>query len=137
MTFIDTSFYLSLLNQHDTNHLEALKIIKQNLKIDHFVTSWAVIGEILTVGSMRFDKQTTLKFVEKLQNNPQTLILTEKTKLLTQTWKIFKQIKNKNLSWIDCYSAAIIDQYQIKQIFTFDQDFKKLQKKITQQFKIN
>lgn len=137
MTFIDTSFYLSLINHNDKNHFKALDIINQNQNIDHYVTSWAIIGELLTVGSMRFDRQLTIKFVEKLKNNPQTLIVSEESKLLKQGFKIFKQINNKNISWVDCLSVAIIQQYKLQQIFTFDKDFGKIKKAVKHQFKIN
>ena len=82
---------------------------------------------MLTVGSMRFDKQKTIKFVEKIIDT-QTLIILETQKLTTTAFDLFKKIKSKNISWVDCYSQAIINAYGIDSVFTFDNDFIKLKK---------
>lgn len=126
MLFIDTSAYLSLLNPNDINHHEAINLAKQftNKK---FITNQAVLGELLTVGSMHFNKQKTIEFVEKI-NNSSTLIILETPKLIDNAFKIFKKVKSKNISWIDCYSQSIINKYKIKEVFTFDKDFDKLKK---------
>ncbi len=126
MLFIDASAYLSLLNPNDTNHQHALNLAKK-LSRKKLVTSQAVLGEVLTVGSMRFDKQITVKFVEKILSS-QTLIVLESQKLTTIAFSLFKKVKSKNISWIDCYSQAIINVYNITDVFTFDKDFAKLKK---------
>ena len=126
MLFIDASAYLSLLNPSDSNHQKALNLVKKITK-KKFITSQAVLGEVLTVGSMRFDKQKTIKFVEKIIDT-QTLIILETQKLTTTAFDLFKKIKSKNISWVDCYSQAIINAYGIDSVFTFDNDFIKLKK---------
>lgn len=124
MLFIDASAYLSLLNPDDNNHQHALDLIKK-ITQKKFVTSQAVLGEVLTVGSMRFDKEKTIKFVEKILNS-KTLVILETSPLTTLAFKLFKKVESKNISWIDCYSQAIINSYHITKVFTFDQDFAKL-----------
>lgn len=126
MLFIDASAYLSLLNPQDNNHQKAVDLANKYAQ-KKLVTSQSVLGEVLTVGSMRFDKKTTLKFVEKILQS-QTLIVTETQSLITAALDIFKKVDSKNISWVDCYSQAIINHYQIKEVFTFGKDFKKLKK---------
>lgn len=121
MLFIDASAYLSLLNPQDNNHDRAIKQSK-NYSNRKFVTSQAVLGEVLTVGSMRFDKQKTINFIETIVNS-QTLIVLETSTLVENAFELLKRVKSKNISWVDCYSQAIINQYQINDVFTFDKDF--------------
>lgn len=88
------------------------------------MTSQAVLGELLTVGSMRYDKELTIEFVEAiLQSN--TRVVLEKYNLIKRAFSIFKSIKSKNISWVDCFSFAIIEKFKIQKILTFDKDFKR------------
>lgn len=126
MLFIDASAYLSLLNPQDNNHRQAVNLATKYSQ-KKFVTSQSVLGEVLTVGSMRFDKKTTIKFVNKIIAS-KTLIITETQPLIKEALIIFKKVKSKNISWVDCYSQAIINQYEISDVFTFDKDFEKMSK---------
>ena len=121
--FIDASFYLALLNAKDHNHQKARKIAKKFLK-HRFITSQLVIGEVLTVGSMRINKPLTITFAEKILESS-TLIVLESQELNQQAFSYFKQIASKNISWVDCVSFAIINQLKIGEALTFDKDFEK------------
>lgn len=122
--FIDASAYLSLLVSSDNNHESAIKWSRR-LANHQYITSQAVLGEVLTVGSQRFDKTTTVYFVEEILKST-TLVVLEKQHLVKTAWKFFKKVKSKNISWVDCYSQAIIEELIIDEVFTFDKDFKKL-----------
>lgn len=124
MIFIDSSAYLSQLFPHDTNHQKAQRKFK-SLKNENAVTSLAVLGEVLTVGSQRFNRQITIEFVEAILSTKTTVIY-ESKEFSQATFELFKKIPNKNIGWVDCYSAVIMKKYQISEIFTFDSDFKKL-----------
>jgi len=121
MVFIDASFYLSLLNPGDYNHQQALKIGKK-YQNRHYITTQAVLGEVLTVGSQRYDKPVTIKFIEKIIES-QTRIMLEKQELVDDALRIFKKVRSKNISWVDCYSFAIIKKLKINAILSFDKHF--------------
>lgn len=121
--FIDTSFYLSLLNTIDNNHNKALLAGKKHQACQH-ITSQAILGEILTVGSQRYDRELSIKFVEELIKS-ETRIVLENIDLVKKSFKIFKKIKSKNVSWVDCYSFAIMSSLGIKKALTFDKDFQR------------
>lgn len=136
MIFIDTSFYFSLINQRDANHQSALKISQRYSNKQRFVTSWSIIGELLTVGSMYFDKKITIEFVNNIRQNKQMILILAKKISIDKTLKIFHQIQSKNISWVDCLSVALMEEHQIKQILTFDKDFITLKKITSNQFTI-
>lgn len=130
--FVDSSFYLSILFSFDKNH--SLAVLANNtLAGQELVTSHAVIGEILTVGSQRYNRELTIIFVDQIMNDAYVFLENPDTVELGLTF--FKQIKNNDISWVDCYSLAIMKTYDIDTIATFDSDFKKL-KKVYPDFKI-
>ncbi|MBI4119919.1 MAG: hypothetical protein HY454_00450 [Parcubacteria group bacterium] len=48
----------------------------------------------------------------------------------TSSWQIFKEIANKNVSFVDCSTIAVMKAEGIRHLLTLDlQDFKPLSKK--------
>lgn len=124
--FIDASAYIALLKPSDPHHHQANQSLKKFKKLRP-LTTYSILAEVLTVGSMRVDKTNTVKFVEKIEHSS-ALIIREKQELWNKTFDLFKKVPSKNISWVDCFSRVIIDQYRPKEIFTFDKDFDKLMK---------
>ena len=125
MIFVDASYYISLLKPSDSNHEQALVMAKHH-KDEELMTSQAVLGEVATVGSQRYSKDATIAFIEGIVRTGTTTIVLERQELVDRAWEIFKSIKSKNISWVDCYSKAIIEAYKIETVLTFDKDFQKL-----------
>ncbi len=125
MIFVDASYYISLLKPTDSNHERALTMAKRYKKKE-LMTSQAVLGEVATVGSQRYNKEATIAFVEGIRSVGTTTILLEQPALVDRAWEIFKTVKSKNVSWVDCYSWAIIQAYKIEMVLTFDRDFQRL-----------
>lgn len=125
MIFVDASYYISLLKPSDSNHKTALALAKQYEK-EELMTSQAVLGEVATVGSQRYNKEATVAFIEGILGEGTTMIVLEQRELVDRAWEIFKNVTKKDVSWVDCYSLAIIEAYKIPTVFTFDKDFKRL-----------
>ena len=126
MIFIDTSAYIGTLNPFDSNHEKAGEISGFLTKED-LITSYAVLGEVLTVGSMRYNRQAATDFVKEILKS-KTKIVSENDELRDKAFRIFQEIKDKNIGWVDCCSFAIIEHYKIEKVFSFDRDFKKYAK---------
>jgi len=124
MIFIDASFYLSLLNSKDSNHKKA---VEMGLKYEGevYITSQAVLGEVLTVGSQRIDKRLTIDFVEEILKS-RTRIILETKEYVDDAFLFFKRTESKNISWVDCYSLSIMKKLKIKEALSFDKHFKQL-----------
>lgn len=125
MIFVDASYYISLLKPTDSNHERALVLAKQYEK-EKLVTSQAVLGEVATVGSQRYNREATIAFIEGMLRAGTTTIMLERQDFVDRAWEIFKEVKKKDVSWVDCYSRAIIESYTIETVLTFDKDFQKL-----------
>jgi predicted nucleic acid-binding protein len=126
MIFIDASFYLSYSALLDSCHEKAISSgSKYLIKPCDLCTSQSILGEVLTVGSQRYNRTITIEFVNKIIQS-ETKIILENQAYINKTLEIFKQITNKNISYVDCYSAAIINKHKIDTVLTFDLDFLKL-----------
>lgn len=121
MIFIDASYYLSLLNSQDSNHKKAAEIGLRH-KDEVYVTSQAVLGEVLTVGSQRIDRKLTIKFIEEILKS-QTRVILETKEFIDEAFLIFKEVESKNISWVDCYSLSIMKKLKIKEALSFDKHF--------------
>lgn len=124
MIFIDASFYIAVLNPQDKLHKRALTLSATILSEEsQVITSYGVLGEVLTVGSMRYNRQAAIDFVTSVLNSEIKIIL-EDQKLLEAALAVFKKINDKDVGWVDCYSFAIIEEYKVEKVLSFDKDFK-------------
>lgn len=124
MIFVDSSYYISLLKPSDSNHKAALALAKHHER-EELMTSQVILGEVATVGSQRYNKEATVAFIEGILRAQTTMIILEKRELVDRAWEIFKRVTKKNVSWVDCYSLAIIEAYKIKTVLTFDKELKR------------
>ncbi len=123
MIFIDASFYLSVLLRDDNYPIASQKYERLN-PLD-CVTSQAVLGEVLTVGSMQFDRLLSIKFVTSIMSSG-TLVVIENPALIYDTWTNFREIKKKDVGWVDCYTLVIMKQYSVTDMLSFDLTLLKL-----------
>lgn len=125
MIYIDASAYLSALMLNDPNYEKAKKILAALINSkEELTTSYAILGEVLTVSTQRYDRQKGIRFVQEIFDGP-TRIIYEDSVLVRIGFDIFRNIKKKNVGWVDCYSFAIIKHYKIEKVFSFDADFRK------------
>jgi len=128
--FVDSNYFVALFNPSDTLYQKALKIAK---KIDErdmpLAISNFIFLEIATILSQKRGKRVAIKAGEYLLSNPKITLIHIDELLQEQSWNIFKQIKNKDISFVDCSIIAAMKSEGIDEHLTFDiEDFKKLQK---------
>ena len=125
MIFIDTSAFVALRNPADPNHKKALKFsLKLEAAQSQLLTSNYVLAETYTVISQKVGKPQAISFKEDF--DPSIQITRVDENLEEVAWKIFKDIRSKNVSFIDCTSFAVMRNLSIKHVFAFDDDFKRL-----------
>lgn len=126
--FIDASAYLALVLPQDANRNKAVAISKKIFRKENtLVTSRAILGEVLTVCSQRHNRKAAVDFIKDIVASGTTIVL-EDEKLIQKAFALFQKIPNKDISWVDCYSFAIIEHFKIKKVFTFDKDFQEFSK---------
>jgi uncharacterized protein len=129
--FIDTSYLISFFHTRDSQHELALSI-GQDLdpRVHRFVITDYIFLETVTVLSQRAGKKIALKTGSYLKNSNNFWSALVDNDIREQAWNIFSEIEQKNISFVDCSSVAVMKSEGIKTILTFDTaDFVPLSKK--------
>ena len=125
MIFIDTSAFVAINDFQDPHYNKAIRIIKHLITQGaSLITSSYILTECYTVISQKAGKAQAIFFKENF--DPRIRIIRIDESLEEVAWEIFKEIKSKNVSYVDCTSLAIMKTFNIKQAFAFDDDFKRL-----------
>lgn len=125
--FFDTSFYVAINHKSDSLHHEAIRLAQTLTKFDHQdYTSNFVLLETLTVLSQKENRLAAILFRDN--ELAYTNLIRISAQLENKSWEIFKQIKNKNISYVDCSILAVIKNHKIDQLVTFDKHFQPFRK---------
>ncbi|KUK79241.1 MAG: putative ribonuclease VapC [Microgenomates bacterium 39_7] len=125
---IDSNYYLALSNRSDSLHQEAVNLTHQ-IEKNQAVISDYIFSEIMTVASQKISKESAAMLGSSLLNNPLVQITTIDHSLFIESWHIFSQLKQKNISFVNCSILAMMKQLKIKKLLSFDHaDFSPLQK---------
>ena len=127
--FIDSGFFVSLLNEDDDNHKRA------NLLFDEIVsgkygirlTTDFILDESVTVTWVRTRRKKLVEEVYSLFMGKEALVLLHSFPhdLIIQAWEIFEKYSDKKrpLSYTDCTNIAFCKERNIKNILSFDSEF--------------
>lgn len=128
--FVDADFFCALYNRKDSQHDKA-KQLAARIASSKFslVTSNLVLFEVYTVLSQRAGKKVAVHFGERIREERPFLVVGVVPSFEERAWRVFKQIENKNVSFVDCASFAVIKRLKIKRVLSFDIHFKRFEKK--------
>jgi hypothetical protein len=124
--FIDTCIFVALHDADDQNHQRSRELMKTAVsgKLGRMYTSDYVIDEAVTTALSRTGRHDIAvdlgthiiesQRIMKLIVDPDTFVA---------SWKKFKDLKGKKLSFTDCTNIALTEKCGIKQIMSFDCGF--------------
>ena len=122
--FVDTSAFIALRDTKEINHRRAkgfLERIKGRKVL--LVTSNFIFDEVYTYFSS-FHK-VAVEMGEYIRNSPGIIFYYRITPDdENRAWEILKSYRYKTFSFTDCTNFAICERLEIKDVFTFDQQFK-------------
>lgn len=125
--FVDTSAWLALNDKNDQYHDEAVSRITmiQQQKIQ-LVTSEYVFDESVTIIRYRISHRAAVAFGDALISSNVASIedITDEERL--KAWSLFKKYGDKNLSFTDCTSFALMIKLKLRKAFSFDDHFKQV-----------
>ncbi|MBI4137986.1 MAG: PIN domain-containing protein [Candidatus Wildermuthbacteria bacterium] len=128
--FADSNYFIALFNERDALS-EKANLISEKLEEQDILLCITnlIFLEIVTVTSVRASKQIAWEAGKYLLSSPRIQILHADEDLQRESWEIFQEITDKNISFVDCSIIASMKTLGISKLLTFDQtDFKKLQK---------
>ena len=125
--FADSSGLVALGYADDQYHHEAVELAseikKQRLEV---VISDHILAETVTIIRKRAGFEYALRLGNELFNSKITTLIIANEKILNNAWAIFSKYSDKDFSFVDCISFAIMEQSGIDTAFTFDSHFKQI-----------
>lgn len=121
MIFVDTGGWYASIVPTDPNHSAALNWLNHN-SVPLFTTDY-IVDETLTLLRARGERQRALHFgLNCFEGNVAVVYhLTEDDVGLA--WNIFEQFGDKDWSFTDCTSKAVMEKLGITSAFAFDRHF--------------
>lgn len=127
MIFLDSSFIVACKIGNDEHHKSSIDYLAKMIAEgnEEFVTSDYIFDEVVTVILVKsknlgaaIDAGRTLRIA--------SFILKVDEEVYEKAWEIFSNQQNTKLSFTDCSTLALMQKEGIKNIATFDQDFRKV-----------
>jgi len=125
--FVDTSAWLALNDKNDQHHSEAVSrsgaIRKQKIAL---ITSEYIVDESITVIRYRVSHRAAVVFGDSLMGSTILTIADITDEERFNAWVLFKKYGDKELSYTDCTSFALMKKLGLQKAFTFDDHFRQI-----------
>lgn len=124
--FIDTSAFYALNDPHDRCHSEAksyLDAVRNALHVALFTSNY-IIDESLTLIRMKLGHDIAVRFGTQVRESKVLTIIRIEEDIEEAAWDIFQSFTDKEYSFTDCTSFAVMKQQGISDAFAFDKHFR-------------
>jgi len=126
--FIDTSAFMALEDESDREHQRAVsyreEIRRNKTPFRALYTSNYVLDEVLTLLRLKLGHRAAVSFGDDLKSSKVVRVLPVTTEIEERAWQIFKKCGDKDFSFTDCTSFALMEKEAISTAFTFDDHFR-------------
>jgi uncharacterized protein len=122
--FVDTAFWVSLLNPRDMLHPLVRNLTKRYTDF-LWVTTDAVLWETLNFYS-RFPESQKIYLAEQLEamfSDPNVEIITSGRNWLMASAEFYRKRADKSWSGVDCFSMLVMQSKNIQEVLTTDHHF--------------
>jgi predicted nucleic acid-binding protein len=124
MVFVDTSAFLAIENHRDARHEEALALRRRVVEAGRLlVTSDYVLDESYTIIRHRAGHRVAVDFGEGVRISRGVRIEYVTLEVIEQGWAIFKRFADKEFSFTDCTSFALMRKLGLREALAFDGHF--------------
>lgn len=122
--FVDTSAFIALLDPRDDCHAQAVHL-EQSLssRAVRLVTTNFVLDETYTGLRGKIQHSAILRFRDSVRQSRRLSVIRITEALEDQAWEIFAHYHDKDFSFTDCTSFAVMRQLGITTAFAFDEHF--------------
>ena len=93
------------------------------LRKEQLITSDLVLVETYNLLSQTIGSKATVNFGNKLKSISFLKIVSVMVSDWERAWKILEKYSDKNFSFTDCTSFALMERLKIKNAFSFDTNF--------------
>jgi predicted nucleic acid-binding protein len=122
--FVDTSAFIALIDPRDAYHQRAVAM-ERNLAqaAVHLVTTNFVLDETYTglVGKVR--RSVVVQFGQAVRHSHRITVVRINQATEDAAWDIFVRYDDKDFSYTDCTSFAVMQRLGLATVFAFDRHF--------------
>ncbi|MGD9723882.1 MAG: type II toxin-antitoxin system VapC family toxin [Pirellulales bacterium] len=122
MIFVDTGAWFALSVPSDIDHLSAKQYIASNR--EQLVTTDYVIDELLTLFRVRRQSQRALQWVVEVLGGNLFELARVTPSDFDRAMSIYRDFSDKQWSFTDCTSFAVMERLSIATAFAFDDHFR-------------
>ena len=123
--FVDTWFWIALIDERDTHHSGAEALSNQLIQTDTIVTTEMVFTELLGYFSDEnpFMRIAAAELIDELRAAPNITIVGQFHDQFTRAVEHYRKFADKNWSLTDCNSMLIMIEKNIQTALTNDHRF--------------
>lgn len=125
--FLDTTAFVAMEDQDDANHRKAVdfrqEIARSQTPFRKLYTSNYIIDETLTLLRTHCGHPVAVGFHKTLEVSKLVTVFWITEPLERYAWKIFEKQIDKDYSFTDCTSFALMEDEAIRSAFAFDHHF--------------
>lgn len=122
MIFVDSSFWIAYGMPSDHRHSAALAVF-DGFETDPLLTSNHVKGETWTFLRRRSGPAAAVDFVERLEGSSRVEVVRVSRELEDAAWTWLRRHDEREYSFVDATSFALMRSLRIREAFAFDGDF--------------
>lgn len=122
--FADTSGWVAAFDRDDHQHAQTLPAFAALLAQSNLIyTSDYVVAETITFLLSHCGHFPAVKFGRAVQRSANTRIVHIDEELWREAWELFQRYDDKEYSFTDCTSFALMRQLKLRDVFGFDHHF--------------
>ncbi len=123
--FLDTCFFIALSDEKDKNHQKAKTSLGNLVKKGaRFVTGRNVLIEYLDGVTKRISKEKAVDELDNILNSKLLVVEPLKEDDWDKAIIYFRKYHDHQIDMTDCLSFAIMERLILKNVLTFDSDFR-------------
>lgn len=119
MRFVDTSYWVALQVSRDGNHAAARALWGGG----SLLTTTLILGETWTYLNRRAGHQFAVGFLDRAQRSPSLSIVHVDEKTERDAWSWLRRHDEREYSFVDATSFAVMRRMKIREALAFDGDF--------------
>jgi predicted nucleic acid-binding protein len=120
--FVDTGAWFAVFVPNDPDHVAATEWLGGNH--EPLITSDYIFDELMTLFKVRGEFDRALVVGERIWQQQITQLVTVAKEDLETAWRTYSQYRDKEWSFTDCTSFALMQRLEIRKAFSFDRHFR-------------
>ena len=121
---VDTSAWLALADQDDEHHPQASAAVERFTaqRTVLMLSEW-VFGETLTAIRFRVSHERAVRFGRSILESKVAELVPYDDAVFRRAWEVFTRYADKQFSFVDCTSFAVMERLKLRDAFAFDHHF--------------